>query len=201
MTDNTAAREDSAAEESLPAVSLERPARHIRRPFFHKNAGLILLCLAALAGTALGAVAAPTNVSCALTRTGDFWECFAARLICSGSVLILEYITGFFAAGGMIVWLAPLFSGLGAGLSLACVFCADPFESLWLIPIAAAYPLLTAFAAKTSADFSELIANFITCKKSSIIMSDSAARGYTLSFIVYMMILLAFSAAEAALKL
>lgn len=198
---NILPEETPPAAESEPSVTLERPTRHIRQPFIHKNARLILLCLAALAGTVIGALTITGGITCALTQRGSFWECFAARLICSGTVLVFEYITGFFAAGGMIVWLAPLFSGLGAGLSLACVFGADPLGSLWLIPIAAAYPLITAFAANTSADLSALIAHFITSKKSSIIMSDAAVRGYTLSFIAYLIILLAFSAAEAALKL
>ena len=201
MTENTVLSEQSPpAEETESAVSLERPARHIRQPFIHKNARLLLLCLAALIGAVLGAVTAPDGITCALTRHGNFRECFSSRLICSGAVLVFEYISGFFAAGGMIVWLAPLFSGLGAGLSLACVFAADPLDCLWLIPIAAAYPLLAAFAANTSANLSGLIAHFVTSKKSSIIMSDSAVRGYTLSFIAYLIILLAFSAAEAALK-
>lgn len=199
MNDNTVMTENTEPE-AENSVTLERPARHIRQPFVHRNLRLILLCIAAMFGAAAGAFFAPDNAVCVLTRRGGFAECFLARLVCSGSVLALEYAAGFFAAGGFFVWIAPLFSGLGAGLSVACA-AGSGAPNFALIAIAAAYPLITAFAANTSANLSELIAHFISSKKSSIIMSESAVRGYTLSFIFYLMILLAFSAAEAALKL
>ncbi|MGN0650655.1 MAG: hypothetical protein ACI4KM_09490 [Oscillospiraceae bacterium] len=202
MSENTVPNENTPPEAADEAsVTLERPVRHIRQPYIHKNARLLLLCLTALAGTALGAVTAPEGIVCVLTGHGSFFECLLARLLCSGTALVFVYIAGLFAAGGMIVWLAPLFSGLGMGLSVSCVFAAGFSEGLWLIPLAAAYPLLTVFAANTSANLSELIAHFITSKKSSIIMSESAMREYTLKFFAYLMILLALSAAEAAIKL
>lgn len=200
---NEAETEEIATAEYSPRISDSR--ERSRRPD-SVNIRLWLCLIMAVTGTAAGAVIATAfplenaelSLSVAADTAGGFWGVLSRRLALTGAFLLAEYVLGYFAAGGIIVWAVPLCCGLGTGLSAAGI-CMSGVNIWLLIPIAL-YCAVIAFAASASGEFSSLILRLLNSRGETLTSGGYSYR-YTLRFGVYLVIILAAAIAEAAGKL
>lgn len=132
-----------------------------RAPELNKNAQKILMTATAVIGAAAGAVAALTgafgeNPAEALSErfSAGFWQVFSGRFLINAACLAAELLLAFFALGDLLVWLVPLFLGLGAGLTFASI------QHAALLPSTAAVLLCGGFGAAFSSCFSAELRSF-----------------------------------------
>lgn len=167
----------------------------------------LLFCIAAgIAGMALGALVAvlfpdgnaDLSGSLTVSSEGGFLMILFRRIIQCGAFLLAEFVIGYFAAGGWIVWLAPLIYGLGAGLSAAAVFIVG--QAQWMCVFCVLYTAVICFAAKGSWEFSALLMRLISGRGEMYASGGSSSAQYTLRFGGYLILLLALALAEAGIK-
>ena len=153
-------------------------------------AGIIIALAFPLHGSDFSAIAAPSDIG--------FAEAFFERLRQCGIFLLAAYLLGYFAAGGVIVWLVPLVYGMGAGLSCAGGIAAGSSVAVvipWVVCL-----VLVVKASAASWEFSSVLLRLVSGRSGSVITRGSAAYSYNLCFGVYMLLLLAISIAEAAVR-
>lgn len=128
---------------------------HVRSPEISRNSQKILMTTVAVIGTAAGAVAALTgafgeNPAERLTErfSAGFWSVFSGRFLINAGCLAAEFLLAFFALGDLLVWVVPLFLGLGTGLTFASI------QHAALLPSTAAVLLCGGFGAAFSSCFS-----------------------------------------------
>lgn len=120
---------DGEAVDVTDEPELPKEYSHVRSPELRRGAAKILMSLAAVLGTAAGITAVLTGIfgeSAAKLLSerlsGGFVEVFGTRLLINASCLAAEFFLGFFALGDILVWIVPLFLGLGAGLTLSAAW-------------------------------------------------------------------------------
>lgn len=151
--------------------------------------------IAAAAGAVI-AVLYPIEGAAILSPQDNFFSAMTDRLLRCGGFLIAEYILGYFAAGGMLVWMIPPIYGLGAGLSAAAaVMNGSPLSAL----TAAVNIIAVSLAAKHSAELSSLLLSIVSGSGGSILTKDSADSSYTLHFFLCLLAIIAASIADAAI--
>ena len=120
------------------------------------------------------------------------------RMAHCGAFLIAEYITGYFAAGGLLVWLAPFVYGLGAGLSAASALMlgGEPLPVIFC----AAYAAVIVHGANASGEFSSLLLRLVSGRGGSVVTDGAAAYHFTLRFCLYLALLFALAMTEAGIR-
>lgn len=183
-----------AAAPTAAAEETDKPVRRVRQPLLRRRGNLLLMGLASVCGAVCGGVMIFGGVDIpALSRAfvlqaeGSFLSFFLSRFIYGGIFLLAEYILGYFALGEWLVWAVPLCCGTGTALTLAV--SADGASGWLLLPSAAFTTVLAVFGANTSGDMSALLLRMATGKNRSYIMSESAAKDYTLRFLGYLVLL------------
>lgn len=137
------------------APEMSEEYTHVRSPEISRNAQKILMTGIAVAGTAAGAVAALSGAfgenpaeRLAQRFSAGFWNVFSGRFLINAGALAAEFLLAFFALGDLLVWVVPLFLGLGTGLTFASI------QHAALLPSAAAVLLCGGFGAAFSSCFS-----------------------------------------------
>lgn len=202
----TAPAAELTESEPTPPVCVEAPQQTHRRTYSTRNPRLIACAAACIIGVALGAVVALTapisaaelSQSAVMSEKGGFAGMLLRRAGQCGAFLIAEYIIGYFAWGGILVWLAPLAYGLGAGLSAAAAFTLG--AELLPVLFCAAYAIILSCAANTSGGFSALLLSLVSGRNGSVITDGAAAYHYTLRFILYAALIFALAIAEAWIR-
>ncbi|MDE7192968.1 MAG: hypothetical protein K2O14_03255 [Oscillospiraceae bacterium] len=189
--------ETEIKESVVPAESEEKsdePVRRVRQPLLRRRGNLLLMGLASVCGAACGGVMmfrgadfSALSQAFVLQAEGSFLSFFLSRVIYGGIFLLAEYILGYFALGEWIVWAVPMCCGTGAALTLAA--SAEGASGWLLLPSAAMTAVLAVFGANTSGDMSALLLRIAAGKNGSFVMSESAARDYTLHFLGYAVLL------------
>ena len=161
---------------------LPKEYSHVRSPELRRGAAKIVMTLAAVLGTAAGVTAVLTGVfgetaSNLLSErfSGGFREVFGTKLLINAGCLAAEFLLGFFALGDILVWVIPLFIGLGAGLTLTAAWSGA------LLPSALGTIVCGIIGAALSSEFSEELRGFAngTCRRSN----DSPAKRFALRFL------------------
>lgn len=197
------------ADEPLPADEFpEKPvvyerAAHLRRtsdprPFVCAAAAAAGVIAGVITALCFPAEGADILSGVAGSAQGGFAAELFRRMGQAGIFLLGEYLLGYFAAGGAVVWLLPLVYGLGAGLGAAGTISAG--GSLWVIAAELIYTALNVMGAITSGELSKLLLRLISGDSCSVVARGRASRGYNLQFAVYLMIMLAAAITEAAFK-
>ncbi len=178
----------------------ESARRHIRSPFIKRKGGLIMMMLFAVIGTVLGALLYRGAV---YRADSSFLEMFLGGALPGIALLLAEYICGYFALGGLILWVIPLMGGLSAGinLSIALQYVKVSTDFLFALPIVLGTVTAVTFGADEARNFSKQILRIISGRKNSIVMTDYAAGNYTLRFGVFLTILLVGAIADAVIRL
>ncbi len=131
-----------------------------------------------------------------LPSEGGFLPHLTDRLLQCGGFLVAIYLLGYFAAGGVAVWLLPLIYGLGAGVSAVfSVLAGAPL----LCALHAVYTVVMCFAASRSSEFSSLLLSIASGKGGSVITDGSTGSSYNAKFALYLMIISAAAIAEAGI--
>ncbi len=199
---------DRPAEEAaeLSADISEQPvyerAAHTSRRFERRPYAL----LAAAAGVLGGVVIAlffPISggdflSGVAASAEGGFAAALFRRLGQVGAFLLVEFLLGYFAAGGAVAWIVPLVCGLSSGLTSAGVIAAG--GSAWVILPELLYTVIITAAANTSAELSALLLRLVSGESSSVVTRGRVSRGYDLQYAVYLLLILAVAVIEAAVK-
>lgn len=163
-----------------PALSAEYS--HVRSPELRRGAAKILMSFSAILGTAAGIIAVLTGIFgesaeklLAERFSGGFRAVFGTRLAINAFSLMAEYLLGFFALGDILVWIIPLFLGLGTGLTLSAAWSGA------LLPSALGTLVCGIIGAALSSEFSEELRGFAngTCRQSD----NSPAKRLTLRFL------------------
>ena len=182
--------------------------RAVRMPFVQRRWRLIAMLLTGLAGGAAGAFLAQTctaeQLSSALLTdmSGSFLDMFLRRLLWGAAFLFAEYICGYFAFGGWLVWIAPAMCGLGCGLSAAALLSTESAAASVLLMLSAvASMVIVALGSEYSGKLSLDLLQLISGKRSSIIMSTPMAGAYTLRFGVLFAALCMCALYEATVKI
>ncbi len=192
-------QEEAAQEQPEPPAprAVRRAYRDSTRPF--------VCALSAAVGIIAGVVIAlffPQNgfdiTQSVTAQSGSFGELLLQRLLHTGGFLLAEYALGYFAAGSAVVWLVPLFFGLGAGLSTAGI-CVAGGSALVILP-QLAYTLLLVAAAGTSGELSAMLLRLVSGESSSVVTRGRASHRYDLQFGAYLLAMLAVAIAEAAAR-
>ncbi len=172
----------------------DKPARRVRQPLLRRRGNLLLMGLASVCGAVCGGVMMFTGADFSalsqafvLQAEGSFLSYFLSRVIYGGIFLLAEYILGYFALGEWLVWAVPMCCGTGAALTLAA--SAEGAAGWLLLPSAAMTMVVAVFGANTSGDMSALLLRIATGKNGNFVMSESAARDYTLRFLGYAVLL------------
>ena len=146
---------DVSPEAVSEAPEISEEYTHIRSPEISRNSQKILMTGIAVAGTAAGAVAALSGAfgenpaeRLAERFSAGFWSVFSGRFLINTGCLAVEFLFAFFALGDLLVWVVPLFLGLGTGLTFASI------QHAALLPSAAAVILCGGFGAAFSSCFS-----------------------------------------------
>lgn len=199
-------QEEKTSADENPAADSDKPVHHVRAPLLRRRGNVLLMGLAAVCGAACGGAMAfggtdLSGVSAALPMQteGSFLMLFLGRLIYGGVFLLAEYILGYFALGEWLVWAVPLCCGMGSALTMASA--GTDYSALLLLPSASITLALTVFGANTSGELSSLLLRLASGKSSSVVMTNSAAKDYTLRFMAYLAVLAAAGIYEAAVKL
>ncbi len=191
---------DGEVVDTVPESSEEpKEYTHVRSPELKKRAEKIFMTAVSLLGTAAAALAAVTGVfgekpAAALYEkySAGFGGVFSGELLINCGCLAAEFILGFFAFGDLLVWLVPLFLGLGTGLT---------FVSFWqpsLLPSAAAVLLCGSFGAAFSSEFSVMLRDFSGGR--SVRTEDFPAAAYSARFIVLLVGMLLSAAYEGIIS-
>lgn len=134
----------------------------------------------------------------AASAEGGFAQVLFRRLGQVGIFLLIEFLLGYFAAGGAVVCIVPFVYGLSAGLTSAGVTASG--GSAWVIVPELVYTFVITLAANTSAELSGLLLRLISGESSSVVTRGRASRGYDLQFAVYLLVILTVALVEAAVK-
>lgn len=200
--EETAADKPEAVEDTGPIIAeLDHSAHRSRTE--HRIYGY---AAAAFFGIVIGVVVAlffplqgaDPSLSVSAESEGGFMGALLRRLSQVGIFLLGEYICGYFAAGGMIVWLAPFVFGLGAGLSSAGICAAG--GSAWVILPNLLYTVTLTVGANASAEFSQLLLSLVEGKSSSVVVRGNTAGAYNLRFGILLIFILTAALIEAAFK-
>ena len=197
------AHESSEDNASSTAIN-EHSANRSKRPRAgHRHTALVLFSLAAAAGIAAGAAvsrfspmsAESFSASLCMSEQGGFSGILLRRMAQCCAFLLAEYIIGFFAAGGLLVWLAPFVCALGTGLSAAGAVSlgAEPLPIIFGF----IYTAVIVFGAAASCEFSALLLRLVSGGRGSIVTDGSSAYHYTMRFILYLGIIFALAIIEA----
>lgn len=185
--------ESSAAETDKPEDTLVYT--HVRTPELHRSGTRILMGFTAVCGAVAGAVTAFSGnadpaVLEALSKslTGEFGTLFTRSAIIGAAFLAAEFILGFFALGDWLVWILPLCYAMGTALRVAASGTGV------LLPSAAAGICAVAFAAATSAAFSQTLLRL--SKGGTVYLDTSPRRSYALAFFGYAVIIAAAAVYE-----
>lgn len=185
-----------------PRITEGEYARKSYRPAKdHRLAVQLILCAVGIAAGAVIALMFPlegTDLSAA-SQGGDFLSLVLHRMAQCGVFLLVEYVLGYFAAGGWLVWLVPLVYGLGAGLS--CAGIAAGGQDLWLILPPLAFCGVICCGAAASGSFSALLMRLVSGRGEMYAAGGSSSYQYTLKFGGYLLALLAAALIEAGMKL
>lgn len=199
--------DENVQDTALPSQEEDTPrAESLTRAAQIHHEGCTALCAVfAVIGTIAGiiiALAFPLHSSdfSILAEPSDigFAAAFFERLQQCGAFLLAAYLLGYFAAGGVVVWLVPLVYGMGAGLSCAGGIAAGGSVAAvlpWVVCLA-----LVVSASAASWEFSSVLLRLISGRSGSVITRGSAAYSYNLRFGVYMLVLLAISIAESVTR-
>ena len=208
MTGRSLPREQHSAAEH-PADPRE-PPRAKRRTYPRRRFGIpVVYALFAAAGTALGvflAASAPEGTDFTeslLCGSGEFLQLTLNRLLWGLAFLTAEYITGYFALGGVLVWLAPLACGLGTGAALTGAFAESGVAALKLVPTCVSMTAAVVAGARASGDMSSRLLRLVSTGRNGMaaVVSDTPAAGeYTLQFLVYFAVAAGSAIAEAAVR-
>lgn len=185
-----------AADEQAAHPEKKRAAHRART----KRGGLLLMALTAVLGAAGGAVAAQSCGGCAgvlLNTEGSFLALFLIRVAYGGAFLLAEYILGFFALGGALVWSVPLLCGMGTGLSLA----AAGAHRAALLPAAVLTLAAAVFGAELSDSLSGQLLRVLTGSRTGLVITNGTAGDYTLRFLGLLGVNIAAGLIEAGIKL
>lgn len=200
--EDTTADKPEAAEDTGPIIAEPYHSAHRSRTehrlygyaaaaFFGIVIGVMIVLFFPLSG-------ADPTLSVTAEAEGGFMGALLRRLSQVGVFCFAEYICGYFAAGGIIVWLAPFIFGLGAGLSCAGICAAG--GSAWVILPNLIYTAVLTLGANTSAEFSQLLLSLIEGKNSSVVVRSNTAGAYNLRFGVLLISILTAALIEAAFK-
>lgn len=202
-----AGRSDSGTRPVQPTVQADetatQAARGRRRAAHRERAGrgtLLLMTLTAVLGAAGGVIAAGKCGAVAggiLVTQGSFLELFLTRVIYGGAFLLVEYILGFFALGGAVVWAVPLMCGMGTGLTLA----AAGAERGALIPGAVMTLAAAVFGAELSDSLSGQLLRVLMGSRTGLVITNGTAGDYTLRFLGLLGVNIAAGLIEAGIKL
>ncbi len=183
--------------EPVPDRAVHTAYRRDSRPFTVAAAafGVVLGVVTALffplsGGDFLSGVAASAE--------GGFAAALFRRLCQVGAFVLIEFLLGYFAAGGAVVWIAPFVYGLSAGLTSAGVTAAG--GSAWVIAPELLYIVIITAAARTSAELSALLLRLVSGESGSVVTRGRVSRSYDLQFAVYALGILAVALIEAAVK-
>lgn len=160
----------------------------------------MLMTLTAVLGAAGGVIAAGKCGVVAggiLVTQGSFLELFLTRVIYGGAFLLVEYILGFFALGGAVVWAVPLMCGMGTGLTLA----AAGAERGALIPGAVMTLAAAVFGAELSDSLSGQLLRVLMGSRTGLVITNGTAGDYTLRFLGLLGVNIAAGLIEAGIKL
>lgn len=191
------ARADAPAEDERAQSPEKRRAAHRVRT---GRGTLLVMALAAVLGAAGGAVAANRLGGCAgvlLTTEGSFLTLFLIRAVYGGAFLLAEYILGFFALGGALVWAVPLLCGMGTGLSLM----AAGAHRAALLPGAVMTLAAAVFGAQLSDSLSGQLLRVLTGSRTGLVITNGTAGDYTLRFLGLLGVNIAAGLIEAGIKL
>ncbi len=197
ITDGVSEEYESPAE---PAAETDKQEEtlvytHVRSPELHRSGTRILMGLTAVCGAVSGAVMAFSgNVDPAAyemlskSLVGEFGEIFLRSVIIGAAFLAAEFVLGFFALGDWFVWILPLCYSMGTALRVAVSGTGV------LLPSAAAGVCAAAFAAATSAAFSQTLLRL--SKGGTVYFDFSPIRNYALAFTGYTVIIAAAAVYE-----
>ncbi len=180
------------AEQQLPDAPISSPHKRRSAEIPSAVAYMLLGALSAAAGAAIAVLYPLEGIP--LTIGGSFPEVLADRLLQCGIFLVAEYLLGYFAAGGKLVWLIPMIYGLGAGLSAAeAIISGHP---LMLLPLTICMVVICRAAAR-SAELSSLLLSVVSGKSGSVVTDGTAGSSYTIGFGIYLLTISAAALAEA----
>ncbi len=204
---------DNIAVENMPAIDTpekepqvleaeenESVRHHVRSPFIKRKSGLIMMMFFAVLGTVLGALLYQGAVH---RPASTFLEMFLSSFIPGFVLLLTEYICGYFALAGMLLWIVPMIGGLSAGINLtmALQYLKVSTDFLFALPSVLGTITAVTFGADEAQSFSKQILRIVSGNKNSIVMTDSAAGNYTLRFGILLTILFAGSIADAVIRI
>lgn len=187
---------DAPEEARAAAPEKKRTVHRVRTG----RGSLLIMALTAVFGAAGGAVAANHLGECAgvlLTTEGSFLTLFLIRVLYGGAFLLAEYILGFFALGGALVWAVPLLCGMGAGLSLMQAGA----HRLALLPGAVMTLAAAVFGAQLSDSLSGQLLRVLTGSRTGLVITNGTAGDYTLRFMGLLGVNIAAGLIEAGIKL
>lgn len=180
---------EESVDTSVEFDAEDKPATHIRTPGMHRNASKIVMLISALCGAAAGVLLHFVRGFEIAPASADFSRVFIARLLAGAAFLSGEYVLGFFAIGDMLVWILPLWYGMGLGLRAAS---ADNFK---LIPCTVIALAAAAFAAAASADFSQTLMRL--SNGGTVYLEASPRQSYALKFLGFFIVMIAAALLEA----
>lgn len=188
---------DAEPSEPVYERAVHTSHRHDSRPF-----AIVAAVIGVLAGVII-ALFFPISggdflSGVAASAEGGFAAVLFRRLGQVGVFLLIEFLLGYFAAGGAVVWIVPFFYGLSAGLTSAGVIAAG--GSAWVIVPELVYMVAITIAANTSGELSALLLRLVSGESGSVVMRGRASRSYDLQFAVYLLAILTAAMIEAAVK-
>ncbi len=178
-------------------------AAHRRRC---RNARLIAYFAAAVIGIAAGAAVGfvqplsseSFSHSLVMSEQGGFVGMLLRRMLQCGAFLTVEYIVGYFAAGGWLVWIAPMVFGLGTGLSAAGAVLLGGGAAA--VVFCVLYTAVIVMGADCSGGFSALLLRLVSCGGGGVVTDGTAAHTYTMQFCFYMGAVFFLAIAESCLR-
>lgn len=174
-----------------------KSARRVRT----ERGSVLIMALTAILGATGGAIAAkhcgniPAGVL--LNTHGSFLSLFLARTIYGGVFLLAEYILGFFALGGALVWIVPLLCGMGTGVALA----GAGENMLALLPAAVITLAAAVFGAELSESLSGQLLRVLSGSRTGLVITNGTAADYTLRFLGLLGVNIAAGIIEAGIKI
>lgn len=189
-------QEAATASPAAPAAPADRAGA---RPQVTKNSSLVLW-LSAICGIAAGMVSgnAVGTDSLLMNTDGSFLLLFLCRLLYTGIFLLAEYVMGYFALGEWLVWLVPLCCGMGTGVFAAAAITEGKAK---LLPAALVSLAAVVGGARRSGEFSAQLLRVVSGSRTGIVLTEAAAKDYTMRFFGCIAAAAAAALYEAAVKL
>ena len=203
--DITMLTETSESASETTEVQYER-RYHRRASVIVRHSRLIFCILSAVVGMAAGAVTAWSvplsesgfSQSLVVLQDGGFLGVLIRRMLQCAAFLLAEYILGYFAAGGALVWVMPFVYALGTGLSAAgaVLFGTGGISAVFCI----AYTAVLVCGAAASGDFSALLLSLVSGREGSVVSDGAAAYHFTMRFVLYFAVLLLLAIIESWIR-